>query len=186
MSGPDSKPTSAASAAFPQSGDFGKGVRMREDDPVSQSPPLRGKRKSRAVQLGRPARALFEDAVKTARELKRRYRAFYDADLNGFRTTVRKAHSRVFRLKPGPKPDARIATAARERAAGATWASLYPKYIDHYSGMPEFTCALAEEGFRRKVNGYLQRRRRMRRQVTPTQQIPTGRRVPCPPRAAVE
>lgn len=80
----------------------------------------------------------------------------------------------VFRLKPGPKPDARIAAAARERAAGATWESLYPKYNDHYSEMPEFTRVLAEEGFRRKRSGYLQRHRRLRRQVAPPDELRTN------------
>jgi hypothetical protein len=113
--------------------------------------------------LDGPAKALFNDAATAARQLKRKHHAAYDADLKTFRATVQKAHSRVFRLRPGPKPDARIAGAARERAAKASWESLYKKYIDHHSEMTEFTRILAEEGFRRKLNGYLQRHSRLRR-----------------------
>jgi len=166
------------------SGDFGKGsqeyrdprfadldaqIPAEEERRVATMAPAlaarTGKRKSTKKELPGPARALFTDALRAARELKRQHRAYYDADLKEFRTIVRKAHGRVFRLKPGPKPDARIALAARERAAGAAWQSLYPKHIDHYSQMPEFTRALAEEGFRRKVNRYLQRHRRLRRRA---------------------
>ena len=38
---------------------------------------------------------------------------------------MKKAHARVFRLKPGPHGDPRIALAARERARGAAWEALY-------------------------------------------------------------
>ena len=131
------------------------------------------KRRPATVRLNGPEKELFDHAAKAARELKRAHRAYYDTDLRGFRATVKKAHSRVFRLKPGPKPDARIAAAARERAQGASWESLYPKYIDFYWQMPESTRALAEEGFRKKVNTYLQRHRRLRR-TTPPDGLPTN------------
>lgn len=41
------------------------------------------------------------------------------------------------------------------RAAGAAWESLYEKHIEHYSEMPEFTRAMAEDNFRGKLNGHL-------------------------------
>jgi hypothetical protein len=131
------------------------------------------KQKPATMTLSGPEKALFDHAAKAARELKRAHRAYYDTDLRGFRATVKKAHGRVFRLKPGPKPEARIAAAARERAQGASWESLYPKYIDFYWQMPESTRALAEEGFRKKVNTYLQRHRRLRR-TTPPGRLPTN------------
>ena len=83
------------------------------------------------------------------------HRAEYESDPKGFRQAVMKAHARIFRLKPGPQGDPRIAVAARERAQGSTWEPLYTKYIDHYVGMPEFTRDLAESGLRKKVNTYL-------------------------------
>jgi len=110
-----------------------------------------------------PKAALLQDAMEAARALKRKHRAYYAQDQKGFRALVRKAHARVFRLKPGPKTNIRIAKAARKRAAGAKWADLYPKYIEHYRSMPEFTKELAESGFQRKVTAYLQRHPRLRR-----------------------
>lgn len=104
-----------------------------------------------------PKKALLEDALEAARVLKRKHRAYYATDPKVFRALVTKAHARVFRLRPGPKADARIAQAARERAQGAEWQALYPKCIDHYTVMPEFTRDLAESGFQRKVSAYLQR-----------------------------
>jgi hypothetical protein len=104
-----------------------------------------------------PATALFNDAVDQARLLKRKHRAFFESDHEGFRAGIRKAHSRVLRLKPGPKADPQIAVAARERALGANWEDLYPRFIPHHSQMLDFTRGLAEAGFQRKVNTYLQR-----------------------------
>ncbi len=52
--------------------------------------------------------------------------------------------------------------AAIERAGGGKWPELYPRHIEFYSGMPEFTRDLAEAGFRRKVNAYLRRHLRRR------------------------
>jgi hypothetical protein len=98
-----------------------------------------------------------------ARRLRREHRAEYDRDPRAFRETVRKAHARIFRLKPGPHGDPRIAEAARERARGMAWEPLYPRFIDHYAGMPEFTRDLAEGGFKRKVNGYLRKHPALRR-----------------------
>jgi len=110
-----------------------------------------------------PARALFNDAVDQARLLKRKHRAFFEKDRRGFRAAIRKAHSRVLRLKPGPKGDPQIAAAARERARGVKWPDLYPKFIDRYSQVPEHIRALLEAGFQRKVNTYLQRHPVLRR-----------------------
>ncbi len=110
-----------------------------------------------------PAGRLFDDALEAARRLKREHRAYYIANRKAFRATISKAHSRVFRLKPGPKQDTRIAAGARSRAHGATWEQLYAQHIDHYAGMPEFTRDLAEAGFKRKVNAYLHKHPRLRR-----------------------
>jgi|SRR5579862_8981550 len=107
-----------------------------------------------------PSKALYSDAIQEARRLRRRHRALYNADLNGFRAEVKKAHSRVFRAKPGPKTDARIVAAARERANAAAWEDLYSKFVDGYQGMSEFTRALAEDSFRRRVNAYRRAQRR--------------------------
>jgi hypothetical protein len=106
---------------------------------------------------GTPQRVLYSAALAEARRLKREHRAYYRADTEGFRTTVRKAHSRIFRMKPGPKPkrDPRIVQAARKRAGGASWPDLFPQFIDGYSTMTEFTRSYAEDGFKGKVNDYL-------------------------------
>ena len=100
--------------------------------------------------------ALYDDAMESARQLKQKHRRDYQRDPKDFRATVRKAHGRVLRIKPGPKENRRIAVAASERAKGSQWEDLYSKYIDHYDGMPEFTRSLAEAGLQRKVNTYLQ------------------------------
>ena len=112
-----------------------------------------------------PRETLSQDALEAARVLKRKHRAYYDTDPKGFRALVVKAHSRVFRLKPGPKPNARIAQAARERGQGVPMEDLYRRYIDNYEIMTEYTRALAEEGLRRRINQYLQRHRRLRRKL---------------------
>src|SRR4051794_17830695 len=101
--------------------------------------------------LNTPTAALFGAAMDSARRLKREHRAKYERDPRAFRETVKKAHARVFRLKPGPHGDPRIAVAARERARAVAWEALYTRFIDHYAGMPDFTRDLAEDGFRRKV-----------------------------------
>jgi hypothetical protein len=109
------------------------------------------------TESGTPQRMLYSAALADARRLKREHRAYYRADPAGFRTTVRKAHSRIFRMKPGPKPkhDPRIAQAARKRAAGASWPDLFPDFIDCHGTMTEFTRSYAEDGFKGKVNDYL-------------------------------
>ena len=119
------------------------------------------------------AAALIKDAANAARRLKRDHRSYYERDPKAFREAVRKAHSRVFRLKPGPHGDPRIATAARERVRGVEWEQLYLKYIDFHGSMNEYICALAEAGFQRKVNAYLQKhpllKRRWRRKTVASQ-----------------
>jgi hypothetical protein len=101
--------------------------------------------------------SLYRDAVAKLRELKREHHADYLADPKSFRATIRKAESRVIRLKPGPKPryDPRIRQAARKRGAGIPWAELYPALIDGYERMSEHTRSYAEAGFRKKVNDYV-------------------------------
>jgi hypothetical protein len=126
------------------------------------------KRRRRATKRAKQqpadqAQALFDDAVAEARRLRRKHRAYYELDPKRFRSTVSKAHCCIYRLKPGPKTDQRIVNAARDRARGAEWPTLYPLYIEHYSDMPVFTRALAEDGFQRKVNAYLKRHQRLRR-----------------------
>ena len=113
-------------------------------------------------------RALSRAALAFARQLKREFRALYEADPKAFRAVVQKAQARIFRLKPGPKADPKIAQAAHERVGGAAWQTLYPKYIDFYADMKsESTREYAESGFQRKVNAHLQRHRnpRLRRQL---------------------
>ena len=117
----------------------------------------------RARRRGSAGGGLFQAAMDAARCLKREHRAEYERDPKAFRETVRKAHARVFRLKPGPRSDARIAQAARERARGVQWERLYPRFIDHYVGMPDFTRTLAQDGFRVKVNAYLRKHRTLTR-----------------------
>jgi hypothetical protein len=102
------------------------------------------------------AKALYDDATEDARRLKRKHRAYFQRDPKSFRATVKKAHGRIYRLKPGPRTDPRIETAARDRVRGTQWPALYAAHIDNYPKMSEFTRALAEDGFRKKVNSYLQ------------------------------
>jgi hypothetical protein len=108
-------------------------------------------------------KALSHDALDSARKLKRDHRPVYDADPKKFRKVIARAQARVFRLKPGPKADPRIAQAASERRRGAGWKELCEKFIEHYREMSEFTRDLAETGFRRKVNRCLQRHPSLRR-----------------------
>ena len=78
----------------------------------------------------------------------------------------RLAQSAVFPQKPGPKPDRkaarRIAHAARRRARGAKWEELYQGFIPDYGKLNPVTRSDADDGFRRKVNKYLQSHRRLR------------------------
>ena len=99
--------------------------------------------------------ALFDDAANAIRKLRRKHHDSYQQDHEGFKRIIKKALARVCKLKPGPKHDTRIINAGDERAAGAKWQTLFPKYIDWYEQMPESTRILAEEGFRRKVNSYI-------------------------------
>jgi hypothetical protein len=110
--------------------------------------------------------ALYRDALVAATRLKEKFGALWAKDPPGFRAAVRKAHAAAFRRKPGPQPDPRIVEAAKERTHGAGWSDLYPRYIEHYVGMPEFTKDLAESGFRRKIYDHLQRHPWMSRKRT--------------------
>ena len=129
-----------------------------------------GERKGRkrfTQPLSEPERALAKDAAEQARRLKRKHRALYTADPRRFRKVVRLAQSAVFSQKPGPKPDRnaarRIARAARRRARGAKWEELYPRFIPDYGKLNPVTRSDADDGFRRKVNKYLQSHRRLRK-----------------------
>lgn len=117
----------------------------------------------RAPQRDSAAGGLFQAAMDAARRLKREHRTEYERNPKAFREAVRKAHPRVFRLKPGPHSDPRIAEAARERARDIAWDSLYARFIPHYAGMPEYTRVFAEPGFRVKVNAYLRKHPLLRR-----------------------
>jgi hypothetical protein len=67
--------------------------------------------------LSEPERALAKDAEEQARQLRRHHCALYVSDPRRFRKIVRGAQSKIFRQRPGPKPDRqtarRIARAAR-------------------------------------------------------------------------
>lgn len=133
---------------------------------MTNDKPKRGNRPLATMQLVNPtgkakpqkdrAKALYDDATEDARRLKRKHRAYFQRDPKSFRATVKKAHGRIYRLKPGPRTDPRIEAAARDRVRGAQWPELYAAYIDNYAKMSEFTRTLAEDGFRKKVNSYLQ------------------------------
>jgi hypothetical protein len=144
---------------------------VRPVDPVpgaGMAKPDGGERKGRkrfTQPLSEPERALAKDAAEQARQLKRKHRALYTADPRRFRKIVRLAQSAVFRQKPGPKPDRkaarRIAHAARRRARGAKWEELYQRFIPDYRKLNPVTRSDADDGFRRKVNKYLQSHRRL-------------------------
>jgi hypothetical protein len=126
------------------------------------------KRRKRFTQLlSEPERELAKDAAAQARQLKRKHRALYTADPRRFRKIVRLAQSAVFRQKPGLKPDRkaarRIAHAARRRTRGAKWPELYERFLPGWRELNLVTRNDAEDGFRRKVNKYLQSHRRLRR-----------------------
>jgi len=143
--------------------------------PAASNPPV--ERPARQHQGTVPAkherkrdlrRALSRAAMALARQLTREFRTLYEADPKAFRSVAQQAQARVFRLKPGPKADPKIAQAAHERVGGAAWQTLYPKYIDYYTDTKsESTREYAEPGFPRKVNAHLQRHRhpRLRRQL---------------------
>jgi hypothetical protein len=127
----------------------------------------RQRRKRFNQPLSEPERALAKDAAAQARQLKRKHRALYTADPRRFRKVVRLAQSAVFRQKPGPKPDRnaarRIAHAARRRARGAKWPELNERSLPGWRELNPVTRNDAEDGFRRKVNKYIQSHRRLRR-----------------------
>jgi hypothetical protein len=116
-----------------------------------------GKKKRRAH--ADPEQSLRTDALRAARDLPRRHRTLFDADRKRFRQLIQQAQGRVFRLRPGPKADARIAQAAREKDRGAEFRELFARYIDGYASMSQFTRTLAEDAFRRKVNEHLRHSR---------------------------
>ena len=126
------------------------------------------KRSKRFTQpLSEPERALAKGAAEQARQLKREHRALYTTDPRRFRKIVRLAQSAVFRQKPGPKPDRqaarRIDRAARRRARGTKWEELYQRFIPDYGRLNPVTRSDADDGFRRKLNKYLQSHRRLRK-----------------------
>src|SRR5262249_2180647 len=116
--------------------------------PSTETAPKSGKKDPRH-------RRVHQASLVDFRRLRTENRAYYRADFDGFRETIRKAFSETFRKKPGPKPkvDPRIRNAARKRARGADWPELYADGIDGHStlrAVNPHTCDLAEESFRRK------------------------------------
>ena len=92
--------------------------------------------------------------------------------------------SAVFRQKPGPKPDRKaarhIAHAARRRARGTESEELYQRFIPDYGKLNPVTRSDADDGFRRKVNKYLQSHRRLRKTplaILPISHISTACRL---------
>ena len=155
--------SSAASSGCPEQGQKGFA------SPLSYSP--RKRRHGKLTPLARKTRqtlncsdrALYDDAFQQAGHLRQKHRARYVADPRQFRKIVRQAQSLVFRQKPGPKEDRRMADligrAARERARGVEWEALYTRYIEGYDNLNPHTRTMAEDGFRRKVNKYGQSQR---------------------------
>ena len=101
--------------------------------------------------------ALRRDALLADQHLKRKYRECFQSDPKESRDIIRRVRARVFRMKPGPKPQRNplIAKAARQRGRGVSWSILYPLYIDRYAEWNEHTRVMAEDGFRRRVTDYL-------------------------------
>jgi hypothetical protein len=119
---------------------------------------------------------LYRDAIATFEQLKRNHRDLVRADPKAFREIVRKAGARVFRLKPGPKPqrNPRVAKAARRRGRGAPWQDLYPLFIVGWADLNEFTRGHAEDGFRRQVTDYLRDHPRLKCPSGTPAKIPAG------------
>jgi hypothetical protein len=185
MSEPEPKGPSKPPDAFREVEGFGKpqgvpGPTARPDPgsvrPVDPMPdagmakPDGGERKRRkrlTQPLSEPERAMAKDATEQARQLKREHQVLYTADPRRFRKIVRLAQSAVFRQKPGPKPDRqaarRIDRAARRRARGTKWEELYQRFIPDYGRLNPVTRSDADDGFRRKLNKYLQSHRRLRK-----------------------
>jgi hypothetical protein len=157
MSRPESKPLPPPSDPVPEGVDIG--TRPASRNQPSESTPHQRKKAapSRHKPKGDPKKALLRDALAAARKLKCEHRAHYEADPKAFRAVVAKANARVFRLKPGPKPDARIAQAAWERRRGVQWSALYLRYLPYHAAMNEFVRDSAETGFKHKVNAFLRK-----------------------------
>ena len=136
-----------------------------ESDPGAAKPAgEQRKRHRRFTQLlTEPERALVKDAAEQARHLKREHRALYTADPRRFRKIVRLAQSAVFRQKPDRQAARRISRAARRLARGAKWQELYERFLPGWSELNLVTRTDAEDGFRRKVNKYLQGHGRLRK-----------------------
>jgi len=118
--------------------------------------------------------ALSLDATADARRLRRKHSAYYRENPQAFRDLVRRAHSRVLRSKPGPKPerDPGVAKAARKRGRGTPFPELYPEFILNYEKLTDHTRGYAEEGFRRKVNEYLRKHPRLRKRTRVPEENP--------------
>jgi hypothetical protein len=116
--------------------------------------------------------------MQEARLLKRKHRAYCDANHKAFWDTVKKAHSRVFRMKPGPPADPLISRVAREVALGARVEDIFKREFPHRRPGDEDLYTMAMETFRGKVNKHIRehaslkrlRGRRLRSAAQPAQQ----------------
>jgi hypothetical protein len=105
---------------------------------------------------------LFRDACGAIRTLKREHRSVFDSDPAEFRRQLGKAEGRVLNRKPGPKPDADIASAAREVVAGTQIEGIFQLRFPGLKTSNEALYAMALESFRTKVNAYIRRRPRLK------------------------
>jgi hypothetical protein len=101
--------------------------------------------------------------MREARLLKRKHRAYYDTNHKAFRATVDEAHSRVLRMKPGPKDDPQVSRAAREVALGARVEDVFAHEFPHRRPGDEDLYTMAMENFRGKVNAYIRKHPRLKR-----------------------
>jgi hypothetical protein len=107
---------------------------------------------------------LHRDALNALRSLKREHRSLFDANPEEFRRQLKRAQGRVLSLKRGPKPDPVIASAAREVAAGARIDNTFEGRYPGLKEKNEDLHPMALESFRTKVNAYIRRRPRLKRQ----------------------
>lgn len=102
------------------------------------------------------ASIVAQDAAAAFRTLRRKHRNLFATDPKEFRRQLRKAESRVLRLKPGPKPDPTMAKTARDVAAGKNMEKAFQElYPSNLKLMNPDLYAMALESFKTKVNGYI-------------------------------
>jgi len=133
---------------------------------------VRGKRKRKRDWKER----LYQYRLKTDRKTRRKFWAHWKTDPKETRAILKKADGKVFRLKPGPKPDlqknALIVRAAAERAAGAQPEELCAKYIEGRARMTEYTRHYADAGFMKEVSKELRLQRKSSKKILTTKCTP--------------